>query len=126
MRDVPAFAVYFWSYEFLKEKFKMEQADAAGQGFSRLNLLIKMWCAGVAGQLSWICSYPFDIIKTEIQCSVDRKLSIKEVVVLGYRDAGYAYFFKGLSPTLVRGFLTNAVALPAFEYLNMRYNSKQD
>ena len=24
IRDVPAFAVYFWSYEFLKEKFRMD------------------------------------------------------------------------------------------------------
>ena len=53
-------------------------------------------------------------------------MSIREAIVLGYRDSGYAYFFKGLSPTLARGFITNAVALPAFEYLNMRYNSKND
>ena len=57
---------------------------------------------------------------------MDRKVSMREVIVLGYRDSGYAYFFKGLAPTLVRGFITNAVALPAFEYLNKRYNSKYD
>ena len=119
IRDVPSWAVYFWSYEFLKEKFGVTDADKNGNGnHTYLSIMTRMWCAGVAGQLSWACSYPFDIIKTEVQCTVDRKVSIREVMVKGYRDAGATYFFKGLSPTLVRGFVVSAVALPVFEYLS--------
>jgi len=26
---------------------------------------------GIAGMGSWICSYPFDLVKTKIQCEID-------------------------------------------------------
>ena len=65
-RDVPAWGVYFSCYEVLKDQFKMGEAKKNGTDNSTLNIMIKMWCAGVAGQASWTVSYPFDTIKTQI------------------------------------------------------------
>lgn len=44
-----------------------------------------------------------------------------EVVRKIYSEQGTLAFFKGMSPTLARSFVVNAVALPGFEYLNDRY-----
>jgi len=44
----------------------MQEAKKNGTDYSSLNMMIKMWCAGVAGQASWFVSYPFDIIKSQI------------------------------------------------------------
>lgn len=78
LRDVPGWGVYFWSYEYLKRQFNLQEAKKNGTDKSTLNLAIKMWCAGVAGQLSWSVSYPFDLIKTKIQCVDDRHMKIRE------------------------------------------------
>ena len=42
------------------------EAEARGEDWSSLNLAKRMWCGGVAGQISWGICYPFDIVKTEI------------------------------------------------------------
>ena len=79
LRDVPGWGVYFWCYEFLKRQFNMQEAKRNGTDNSRLNMMIKMWCAGVAGQASWFVSYPMDIIKTKIQCVEGRRVPMREV-----------------------------------------------
>lgn len=79
MRDVPGWGVYFSCYEILKKAFNMDDAKRDGNDYSSLNMMIKMWCAGVAGQASWVVSYPADIIKTQIQCNADRRVTIREV-----------------------------------------------
>ena len=49
LRDVPGWGVYFCTYEYLKKCFKMDEAKKEGTDNSPLNMLIKMWAAGVAG-----------------------------------------------------------------------------
>ena len=49
LRDVPGWGVYFWSYEFLKRRFNLQEAKRNGTENTKLNIMIKMWCAGVAG-----------------------------------------------------------------------------
>ena len=63
LRDVPGWGVYFWSYEYLKDLFGIKDTS---KDQTTLNILILMWCGGVAGQLSWLVGYPFDIVKTQI------------------------------------------------------------
>lgn len=121
LRDVPGWGVYFFSYAFLKRVMGITEAKKEGNHNSRLNMAIKIWCAGVAGQTSWIVSYPYDIVKTQIQCTESRKVSIREATQRIYAAEGVLGFFKGLSPTLSRSFIVNGVTLPAFEYLNEKY-----
>lgn len=120
-RDIPGWGVYFCGYEFLKNSFNMQEAKKNGTDYSSLNMMIKMWCAGVAGQASWFVSYPFDIIKSQIQCVSDRRVTIREAASKIYAAEGAQGFFKGLSPTLMRSFIVNGVTLPCFEYLNDSY-----
>lgn len=125
-RDVPGWATYFWTYEVLKDQFGLQEADKNGDAATWMGIMTRLWCAGVAGQVSWIVSYPADVIKTQMQCTQETKLTMREVVVRGYREGGIYYFYKGLQPTLLRGFVTNSICLTAFDYLNMRYKASQD
>lgn len=59
-RDVPAWSVYFWAYDFLKHHF------VKNEGTSWRKTVKLIVSAGVAGQLSWIVSYPMDVIKCVI------------------------------------------------------------
>lgn len=119
-RDVPGWGAYFWSYEFLKEKFGINNESMMREP-SMLNTFILMWCGGVAGQISWMVGYPFDIVKTMIQCEESRYIRMREVVAELYRTQGVTGFFKGFSPTLLRSFVVNAITLPSYDYLNRKY-----
>ena len=66
LRDVPGWGVYFYTYAVFKRFFGINEARKNGTQNSLLNVSIKVCAAGVAGQISWIICYPFDIIKTRI------------------------------------------------------------
>ena len=123
-RDVPGWAVYFWAYDFLKRVSGLDEARKNGTEYTKLNFAIKLWAAGVAGQISWLVCYPFDLIKTRIQCTTSRKMTIREVCRQMYVNEGVGSFFKGLSVCLGRSFYVNAVTLPCFDYLNEIYCSR--
>jgi hypothetical protein len=60
-RDVPGWAVYFYAYEALKAVARKYMRPESRQ---RHDLAIRLTAGGIAGQLSWIVSFPFDVIKT--------------------------------------------------------------
>lgn len=66
LRDVPGWGVYFLAYELLKRQFGIQEAKKNGTDNTWLNMSIKIWAGGVAGQVSWLVGYPQDIIKTQI------------------------------------------------------------
>jgi len=73
---------------------------------------------GFAGSFSWLIGYPIDIIKTQIQVSSDKVApTIMQILTLEYRKHGMSYFFRGLSPTLIRAFPVNAVTLASFDLI---------
>ena len=121
LRDVPGWGVYFWSYEMLKNFFGIPEAKKSGTDKTMLNVAIQMWCGGVAGQCSWMISYPFDIIKTQIQVNETRRVPMLEVIRRIRAEQGMLAFFKGMSPTLARSFVVNSLCLPIFEHLNDKY-----
>ena len=86
LRDVPGWGVYFFTYDFLKRCMGVTEAKKTGDDNSGLNMAIKMWAAGVAGQASWAVSYPYDIIKTQIQCSETRVVTQREVIARIYSE----------------------------------------
>ena len=95
-RDVPAITIYFLSFEYLCNRF----SQGAGSRDS-LGVLDLMMAGGTAGCLSWLFTYPIDVVKTRFQADT------------GYRGAldcfrstlgseGYMGFWRGLTPTLIR------------------------
>ena len=86
-----------------------------------MNLLKRMLCGGLAGQISWLVSYPLDVVKAYAMVATDKNLTIREVVRIGYQREGMQYFFKGLAPTLYRTFIVNLISLPIFDYMKIHY-----
>ncbi len=60
-RDVPGWGVYFYAYEGLKALCTNYMKPDSRR---KHDLAIRLTSGGIAGQLSWIVSFPFDVIKT--------------------------------------------------------------
>ena len=85
IKDAPRWASYFWANEFLKDHLGVTEAEKDGEDWNKINITKRLLCGGIAGQISWGISYPFDIVKTEIQCITDRKVSMSEAFIKGYQ-----------------------------------------
>jgi solute carrier family 25 (mitochondrial carnitine/acylcarnitine transporter), member 20/29 len=59
LREMPSWAVYFWSYDLYKRKMGVNKES----GISRNEYIIQVMCGGMAGVSCWLVCYPFDIIK---------------------------------------------------------------
>lgn len=100
LRDVPGISIYFVSYEMMVNK------DS-----STFRILM---AGGMAGVVSWIFTYPLDIIKTRLQMDTTRQYTgmvdcIKQI----YAAEGPRGFSRGLSSCLIRAFPTNAACFAA-------------
>ena len=89
LREVPANIIYFNAYKFMRD--------------SQFNILIS---GGTAGILSWLFTYPIDVIKTRVQS--DKYPSIKDAIM----KKG---LYRGLSPCLVRALVVNSIGFYVYE-----------
>lgn len=80
---------------------------------------------GLAGQVCWIVSYPFDQVKTLLQ-TTERNSSYHRVIQRGWETEGYQFFFKGIGLALARTFVVNAVTLPLYDKLASMYKSSSN
>ena len=122
IRDAPSYGIYFLVYEGTKRMLDVQPTDGAWK------LLL---AGGMAGTVSWGSIYPIDVVKTRLQMQqtiptdihhessrllVNRPYtSIKDCLVRSYKAEGVGVFFRGLVPTLLRGFPVNAVTFYVYE-----------
>ena len=121
-REVPAFAVYFAGYDYMRDAFMNRvQLEQQGEGSSTINLpnfLSSQWAAsaiagGLSGCFTWAMVYPIDVIKTRIQTGpidVGRAHETRQILSVGsriYKDVGIRGMFRGLGITLFRAFPVN-------------------
>ena len=112
-RDVPSWGIYFYVFEKCKQEFAHYSQTKEPTIFQ------KMMAGGTAGVACWVSNYPFDIVKSHIQCSKgNQTITMKEAFLHYYRLYGYKYFFRGLLPTVLRAFPTNAITLSVFDAIN--------
>lgn len=112
-REIPAFSVYFASYEAMTR-----QRDPA----QPIGTLHMMAAGGFAGVFSWLFTYPIDLIKSRLQVDGmgDGKYAYKGVcdcVVQTYRAEGMNGFFRGMTSTLIRSFPVNAVTFSVVTWI---------
>ena len=92
MRDSPAFAIYFSSYEyFLRYRNPNWNLNDGPSNFDVLG------AGGLAGVMSWFLTYPIDVIKTQIQ--LNHKLTVRTFLTTTYQTVG----LRGLTKCLSRG-----------------------
>jgi solute carrier family 25 (mitochondrial carnitine/acylcarnitine transporter), member 20/29 len=112
-RDIPGWWSYFFAYDFLKGRFENYFLTKYDQ--KKSSFLSQFIAGGLAGQISWICWYPQDVIKSYIQYHPDSKWFASTAKLL-YHKHGLKYFFKGINPCLARAFPVNSFVFVSYEY----------
>ena len=120
-REVPAFGLYFATYDFVKEEVKtLITTKEIDKKNSSQEWSISALAGGCSGALTWFVIYPFDVIKTKIQTApLDtpiEKRRILHVYNAMRKKHGIQFFFRGLSVTLLRAFPVNAIIFPVYEF----------
>ncbi|KAI3403222.1 CRC1 [Candida oxycetoniae] len=105
-RDGPGSALYFATYEYLKEKLSTPGKD--------LSILAIMTAGGFAGVSMWLGVFPIDTIKSTQQSS-NTPISITQVTKNIYAKGGIKAFFPGVGPALLRSFPANAATFLGVE-----------
>jgi solute carrier family 25 carnitine/acylcarnitine transporter 20/29 len=115
IRDIPSHGVYFAAFEWVRELLEpgcrqpSRKSESAGA----------VWAAGgLAGAISWLSVYPFDVIKSRIQATAkntSKYSSLWDCAVRSYKEEGSAVFLRGLPATLGRAFLVNGAIFTVYE-----------
>jgi solute carrier family 25 carnitine/acylcarnitine transporter 20/29 len=112
-RETPGFAIYFATYNYLKEKTinnKLMQNKK-----SEISLLESFTYGALAGSTAWIFIYPQDRIKTHVQALKDRKLGFTQGFQEILKDGGYRSFYRGFHYALMRAIPLHAMAFTTME-----------
>jgi solute carrier family 25 carnitine/acylcarnitine transporter 20/29 len=108
LREAQAYGVWFTTFEYLMN------ADAARNGVPRdqISTLKVAMYGGLAGEMLWISSYPFDVVKSKMQCDgFGDKMqykSMRDCFAQTYRAEGLRGFWRGVGPTLLRAMPVSA------------------
>lgn len=112
LRETPSYGVYFAVFDGL-QRHSVIDASRDWQ---------LMLAGGISGVAGWLSTYPFDVIKTHIQAQPLGRpgpgLSFRQAFAeLAAENAPWhRTFFRGVGPTVVRAFPTNAVIFWAYAY----------
>lgn len=105
-RDGPGSALYFATYEYLKESLSTPGQD--------MSLLAVSVAGGFAGVAMWLGVFPVDTIKSTQQSS-NVSISIATATKQIYAKGGIKGFFPGVGPALARSFPANAATFVGVE-----------
>lgn len=105
-RDGPGSALYFATYEYLKQRLSTPGAD--------MSLFAITMAGGCAGVAMWLGVFPIDTIKSTQQSS-NTNVSIVKTTQNIYKRGGIKAFFPGVGPALARSFPANAATFLGVE-----------
>ena len=107
-REVPGFAIYFSTYEYLKNYFYTKQNKD-------ISIISSFIFGGISGATAWIFIYPQDRIKTIIQSNNNSNLSA--IIKNLYQTGG---FYNGFSFALARAILLHSGTFCTMELLSTK------
>lgn len=119
LREAQAYGFWFLTFEYLM------QAEAKRNNIARKE--IPTWkvalYGGIAGEMLWIASYPFDVVKSKMQTDgwgeKRRYSSMRDTFAQTWKQEGIGGFWRGIGPTLLRAMPVSAGTFAAVE-LTMR------
>lgn len=117
MRDAHAYGLYFFTYEYVREQLHPE-CRKTGQESLRTMLT----AGGLAGVVSWLSCYPFDVLKTRLQAqsessflSKSKYSGIVDCFRQSVRKEGLGVLWRGLGTTVARAFVVNGAIFSGYE-----------
>ena len=110
-REVPGFAIYFSTYEYLKNKFYTSKNK-------EIDIISSFIFGGVSGTTAWLFIYPQDRIKTIIQSNNNSKVNIIDLIKKTYNYGGLKQFYSGFSLAIARAILLHSGTFCMMEILN--------
>ncbi|KAH7394080.1 mitochondrial carrier domain-containing protein [Phaeosphaeria sp. MPI-PUGE-AT-0046c] len=108
LREAQAYGVWFTSFEFLMN------SDAKRNNIKReeISMLKVAMYGGLAGEMLWLSSYPFDVVKSKMQTDgfgeAMKYKSMRDCFAKTWRTEGMGGFWRGLGPTLLRAMPVSA------------------
>lgn len=117
LREMPANALYFGSYEGTKRMFA-KGGSTEGLGSGQL-----MASGAVAGFSFWAAVYPVDVIKTRLQTDSDVRPKYKGMVDCTrqiLQKEGWGAMYRGVGPCLARSMPANAVTFVVYEWAHTK------
>ena len=112
-RETPGFAIYFATYNYLKEKTIAN--NILKNKKSEINLFESFTYGAISGSIAWVFIYPQDRIKTHMQALKDRKITFGEGFREILNDGGYKGFYRGFHYALMRAIPLHATAFMTME-----------
>lgn len=102
-REVPGFAIYFTTYNYLNEKI------------STVNKYKTFLLGGLSGCFSWLFIYPSDVIKARMQSLHLGYKNIYDCLQQTSKNYGFKFFYAGFSMAIMRAFPLHGGAFLGFE-----------
>ncbi|CAO2205104.1 unnamed protein product [Urochloa humidicola] len=125
LRDAPAHGVYFWTYEYARERLHpgCRRGGGGGGGESLATMLVS---GGLAGVASWVCCYPLDVVKSRLQAQQPAAAAFPAAAAARYRgvvdcfrrsvrEEGLPVLWRGMGTAVARAFVVNGAIFSAYE-----------
>ncbi|KAJ1886833.1 hypothetical protein LPJ66_009434 [Kickxella alabastrina] len=116
LRDSSGTAIYFASYETVKETLRrLTGSDTTGP-------LTHMLAGGTCGVVSWLLIFPVDLVKSTMQSQVLKPKATQEYksawqcVRSIYSKVGGTGFYRGISVSLIRAFPIHGLNFVIYEW----------
>lgn len=112
LRDAPSSGVYFVVYEGIRRQLLVDPTTHSNRCWkiSARELAVLMFAGGMAGSVSWLSTYPADVLKTRIQASDGTPLSTLACLrsTLAGDGGGWRLLWRGVGAAVIPAFPTNA------------------
>jgi hypothetical protein len=112
-RDVPAFGCYFAAYELSKQHMLSKEWSLP---------VASLASGAVAGMAAWGLFHPIDVLKScrQGECAIKSKWaegaqSTWQIAKQCYREHGWRFFVRGITPSVLRAAPVNAVTFCVYE-----------
>lgn len=108
VREAQAYGFWFLSFEWMMDH-DMKRNNVKREDISSVRVATY---GGLAGEILWISSYPFDVVKSKMQSDGFgpnmRYKTMRDCFAQTYRHEGALGFWKGIGPTLLRAMPVSA------------------
>ncbi|PGH27579.1 hypothetical protein AJ80_00821 [Polytolypa hystricis UAMH7299] len=108
IREAQAYGVWFLSFEYLMN-LEVKRNQVKREDISSIKVAAY---GGLAGEALWLSSYPFDVVKSRMQCDgfgPDQKFrSMTDCFKKTFAAEGLGGFWRGIGPTLLRAMPVSA------------------